>query len=162
MQKVQTYFRNRRSENIVTYSETGSPEYNTYIETIDNRGQKTLEISGKTNLYNKIQEALPTTLIYNILDRYYQGDIEALGIDHGQFMDITEAPTSLIEAYQKISQIEGLYDKLPLELREASNFSPTEFMAMIENGELTEQIKNTFAEKNIEPEVIPNGDDKEQ
>ena len=109
----------------------------TYSLKIDKTtGKKELKVSGKTDIYEKIQESKDGTLLYNILERYTAGDIEVLNKRQGMYGDVTNLPTNLAEAQQLIIEAENTFKNLPIDIRREFNHSITEFMAGIENGKL--------------------------
>ena len=125
-----------------------------YIEKINKDGNKVLEECGKTNIYEKIQAAHEATKIYNIIKRYQDGDERALNRIQGIYADTTKMPKSLIEAHQKIEQIEAEFGKLPLEIRKEFNHNPSEFIARMANGggnEIIQKYAEKYAQKNTEP-----------
>ena len=128
-----------------------------YIEKIDNDGNKILEECGKTNIYEKIQAAHESTKIYNIIKRYEGGDETALNRIQGIYADVTGMPKSLMEAHQKIEQIEIEFGKLPLEIRKEFNHNPSEFIARMANGDGNEIIQK-YAQKHIKKEEPANTD----
>lgn len=107
-------------------------------------GKKELKKSGSTNIYEKIQAAKESTLIYNIIERYKQGYEEVLTKTKGIYADITQMPTSLAEAQQRLIDAENYFNKMPLELRKEFNNSYTEFLASINNGNI-EKIAKKYA-----------------
>ncbi len=112
----------------------------TYSIKIDKQtGKKELKESGKTDIYEKIQENKEGTYIYDILEKYMAGDESVLNKSLARYGDVTELPTNLAEAQQLIIDAENTFKSLPIEIRKEFNHSPTEFMAGIENGKL-EQI----------------------
>lgn len=132
------------------YSLTNKPPRKTYPEShkivptysikIDKAtGKKELKETGKTDIYEKIQESKESTLLYNILERYAAGDTNILNQRQGSYGDFSEYPENLAEAQQIMIDAENKFKKLPLEIRKEFNHSITEFVAGIENGKL-EQI----------------------
>lgn len=105
-----------------------------YIEKIDENGHKYLEESGQTNIYDRIQASHEETKIYNIIKRYEQGDETALDRVTGMYIDSTGMPKSLMEAHQRIAEIENAFEKLPLEIRADFNHNPSEFISRMSSG----------------------------
>ena len=115
---------------------------NTYSLKIDKAtGKKELKATGKTDIYEKIQESKESTLLYNILEKYTAGDTSVLDKKQGMYGDVTELPTNLAEAQQLIIEAENTFKKLPIDIRREFNHSVTEFMAGIENGKLEKKKK---------------------
>ena len=99
-----------------------------YEVTVDKKGHKTLKQNGYTNTYAKIQEALESTLIENILMRAKLGDEEALNRVQAQYLDTTDMPKTLAEAQNKIISIKNEFEKLPIDLRRQFDFSPEKYI----------------------------------
>lgn len=79
----------------------GEKIVDTYSLVIDKKtGKEDLQVTGKTNIYEFIQKSLPETLIYNIIERYNNGDVTALDKIHGFYGDVTTMPKNLAEAQQ--------------------------------------------------------------
>lgn len=109
----------------------------TYSLKIDKQtGKKELKETGKTDIYERIQESKESTMIYNILEKFLDGDNEIINKQVSRYGDFTELPTNLAEAQQLIIDAENTFKSLPLDIRKEFNHSPTEFMAGIENGKL--------------------------
>lgn len=109
--------------------EHGSPIKNEYKITVDELGHKTVHKKAETNLYAKIQEALPNVLVDNIIKRHTLGDPTALNKYAVQFMDVNGMPTTLAEAQQSIINMENIFSSLPLNIRQQYNHNPKEFIA---------------------------------
>lgn len=107
-------------------------------------GKLELVKTGKTNVYEKIQASLESTLIYNILERYQNGDeeiIQKLQSMQGIFGDFTSTPKTLAEAQQILINASTKFEALPLEIRREFNNSTTEFLASVDNGNLEKVLK---------------------
>lgn len=107
----------------------GKPIKNEYKITVDEYGHKSVSKKSETNLYAKIQEALPNVLIDNIIKRHTLGDPTALNKYAVQFMDVTGMPATLAEAQQSIINMESIFSSLPLNIRAQYNHNPKEFIA---------------------------------
>lgn len=112
-------------------------------------GKKELVESGKTNIYEMIQASKEETMVYNILKRFQNGDIEALTKTKGVYGDFTSAPRTLAEAQQLLINAESHFNELPLEIRREFNMSASEYLASLTNGKF-EQIISKY---NKQPEV---------
>lgn len=123
-----------------------------YIEKIDKDGHKFLEKSGQTNIYDKIQASHEETKIYNIIKRYEQGDETALDRVTGMYIDSTGMPKSLMEAHQRIAEIENAFEKLPLEIRADFNHNPSEFISRMSSGTGMEVFEKHHEKKQKEIE----------
>jgi len=143
------------------YSETGEKIKPTYTEKISDEGTKYLEKTGEHNHYEEIQKALPETEIYNILNRYINGDETALNKSEGTYMDISNLPTSMIEAHNLISETKADFNRLPKELIEEFGSYENYIKEMTEGSgvekvynyfEKEQKINNKNSDNNIEPD----------
>lgn len=140
-------------------STAGEKEETTYEIQVDVRGHKKLVESGKTNVYDLIQESLEETKIENIIRRALGGDQEALAVMHGQYIDVTEAPKTLAEMQQAIIAATNEFNKLPLEYRAKFNHSPEQFVAEYGTEGWIEKMK---APETLKTEAANNGDESKQ
>ena len=123
-------FRTILDEPKKTITPSGSKEEDVWELKIDEKGNETFYISGKTNVYEKIQAHLEETKIENILARCIEtGDYTALNQVQGNYMDITEMPTNMLEAYNKIKDAENIFNKLPLEIRAKYDHNFNKYLA---------------------------------
>lgn len=121
------YHWNKRPKTIA--APNGSPEEPEYTMCIDKNGHKYLKETGKTNTYNLIQESLEETKIENIMRRAERGDLTALNITNGQYLDITELPNTLAEAQNFVIKATQDFERLPLEIRRKFDMSPEKYVA---------------------------------
>lgn len=103
-----------------TNTPTGSPIQDEYNYKINAFGQKVLEKTGETNLYEKIQANLEETKIENIMARVTMGDTSMLRPD-GIYADLTTMPSNLLEARQAMQELENTWNGLPAEIRKKYN-----------------------------------------
>ena len=92
-------------------------------------GEKKLVEDGKTQTYKAIQEATKGTTIREILKKYEQGDISVLTRKEGNYGDFTDIPTTWSETMQRMVDAENMFMKLPVDVREEFNHSPSQFLA---------------------------------
>lgn len=141
----------------------GSPIKTEYQITVDTNGHKTVSKKSETNLYAKIQEALPNVLIDNIIKRHTLGDPTALNRYAVQFMDVTGMPCTLAEAQQSIINMENIFSSLPVDVRAQYNHNPKEFIADFGSSKFNEIFglnKTEVQQPSLEP-TLPNKEDKE-
>lgn len=152
-------FYNRSEKPPVKATPAGEKEEETYEMSIDLRGHKTLQKSGKTNVYDFIQESLEETKIENIIRRALGGDESALATMHGVYMDVTDAPKSLAEMQQAVITANQEFEKLPIEIREKFNHSALQYVAefgteewikKLERPETVDDLTKKTQEKNEE------------
>ena len=119
-----------------TYSPCGSPFRIKYKKSVDEEGNFCVVECGKTNVYEKIQAAKESTEIYNIVERYQNGEI---GLVQRQtyYGDVSTTPKSIFEAEEQAQAANENLNKLPKELRQI----------LIEKGNITENDIKNYVEK---------------
>lgn len=122
-------FYSRTSKRPTTAAPSGSAEADTYEVEIDTTGHKHLVKSGKTNVYERIQTSLESTKIENIIRRATAGDVSALAVTNGQYLDCTDMPKSLAEAQNILIKLQTQFDSLPLEIRQKYDMSAERYIA---------------------------------
>lgn len=124
-----------------THSEIGSPEATTYEYRIDKKtGRKISVPNGVTNLYNKIQAHLEQSKIENIVKRARGGDISALEKMNGQYIDISDAPTSMLEANDLMLRVRQEFETLPVETKRLFEFDSNRYIAEYGTGEWLDKM----------------------
>lgn len=156
-------FYNRSEKPPVTATPAGEKEEDTYEMSIDVHGHKKLEKSGKTNVYDLIQESLEETKIENIIRRALGGDEGALATMHGVYIDVTDAPKSLAEMQQAVITATQEFEKLPVEIREKFNHSALQYVAEFGTEEWAKKLEKaqTLGEI-LQKETSKNEDPKEK
>lgn len=99
---------------------------------------------GQSDLYSLIQSHKDSVDIYKLLERYQSGDVSALSKVAGQFIDITDAPKTLAEAYTFVGNASQFFDKLPLKLREEYDHDPSKFIADLGSDHCSSLLKDVF------------------
>lgn len=123
------------------------------IDVDSETGAKILKVTGRENIYEKIQECLEPTKIENIIRRFEEGDTTALGHKNGIYADISDMPTNIIEAQKRIQDVQAKFASLPIDIKEKFGNDPTVFMAEMLSGEGMEKLNPT-------PPQAGNGDPK--
>lgn len=142
---------------------TGNGHEIEYGYEINKTGQKVLVQKGLKDVYTKIQEAVPETLIENILARVGAGDNTVLR-PSGVYMDCTEQPRNLIEARQMILNLENTWASLSAEQRADFDNDVEKFVA--ESGsenwfKKLGMIKETPVEAKVEAPTETKGEQTE-
>lgn len=107
----------------------GEKEEPVYEMQIDLKGHKKLVMTGKTNIYDIIQESLEQSKIENIIRRATEGDPYALTVMNGQYIDTSDLPTSLAEAQAFVIKAKSEFDQLPINIRRAFDMSAEKYVA---------------------------------
>ena len=90
-----------------------------------------LEVDGELDTYAEIQSHADSVDIYTIISRFEQGDEGILTKRNGQYVDLTQLPTTFAEMHQKIIDAENEFNALPLDIRSAYDFDTSKFIADI-------------------------------
>lgn len=123
----------------------GDAFLNTYVETTK-RGTKSIEYSGKTNIYEYVQQDLEMSKIENIMARVAKGDLEALRKAEPQYIDTTTMPSSMMEVQNLIVRSKEEFEKFPGEIKRLFNYSPEQYINEMGTPEYLEKMK-PFNEK---------------
>lgn len=107
----------------------GSKEEPVYMMQIDLKGNKTLIQTGKTNIYDIIQESLEQSKIETIIRRATEGDPYALTMMNGQYIDTTDVPATLAEAQRFVIHAKEEFDQLPINIRRQFDMSAEKYIA---------------------------------
>ena len=158
-------FRNQfDNEDLTQYINiSGTKEIEDYEVRLNSNGIKQLiRKQTKKNIYDRIQAAKDECDIYEILRRSDPNMRESLEnriikanlIDTGEVYDLTDMPTSLVQARQMLIDADNKFKTLPLEVRKEFNNNANEFLAAANNGTLQTRIDKLI--KKIKPEVKDN------
>lgn len=155
--KVKKPFRTILDPPKVTITPSGSKEEDIWQLKIDEKGNETFYIAGKTNVYEKIQAHLESTKIENILAKCIDmGDTTLLNQKEGFYADISEMPNTWIEAQNKIKNAENIFNSLPLEIRKKYDNNFNKYLAEVGSeswlknmGLLKEEVKETATDNEV-------------
>lgn len=143
-------------------TEPGSRIHTTYTLMYDKDGKRDLEPTGKIDIYQQIQSYRSSCDLKILLERYKDGDVMALeSIRAGKqplYGDFSDAPGTLAEYYQRISQAEADFAAMPVSVREKFNFSASEYFASIGSQYWADAV----GIKPIAPVVEEKGDVKDE
>lgn len=124
------------------YTEPGSPikiEYQLRI--IDNHEE--IVETGKSNLYEYIQSHADSVDISKILERCALiDDYSLLNRMPAQFMDVTEMPKTLAEAFAQVQDAKNFFDRMPMEIKEKYNQNYLEFISDIGTDRFTKNVSD--------------------
>lgn len=136
------------------YINAGNPVKDEYmLRVVD--GIPDLELTGNSSLYDYIQSHADSVDIHKILERCAMAnDYSILNRMPASFMDTTEMPKNLAEAYTMIQDAKNLFDRMPLDVKNAYNNNYLEFIQSLGSekcnkvvGEYVEKIKNMDVKK---------------
>lgn len=141
------------------YCNAGSRYADKHAVRIDDNGHKTLVKTGeKTDIYEKIQSHVDECDIQKIWERAQTEGYEILNKREAISGDVTLVPGSMLEAAQKLQDMENDFNQLPIDIRRSFNFSFTEYIA--EAGKDVQSWGKKMGyikEPVIEPEPIKEG-----
>lgn len=132
-----------RERKFVPSSRPGDRVRVTYDWSFDENGKKVLGPAGKIDQHEYIQSHRSSVELSILLDRYRDGDESALdGLNRSQpfFGDVTEAPKTLADYYQRIADAEKLFYSYDPKVRAAFNNSPSQFFVMLGQPEKFEKM----------------------
>lgn len=145
-------------------SEPGQREKVTYGGHYDDKGRVVLEEIGRVNLYDEIQSHADSVDIHVLMQRYKNGDPEALSRAQGLYLDATVFPKTYAEALNHMADMERSFMSLPVEVREKFNNSFSEFLASSGESDFMERLG--LVESGIQPletePAIPSEEDKSE
>lgn len=113
------------------YCSSGDPIKLLYGLEVDKDGVTQLVEKGKYDLYEFIQSHADSVDIHKILERFQNGDVDALNKYQGYYADITDAPKTFAEALNTVIKAKDLFNSLPLDVREQFDHSPEKFIASL-------------------------------
>lgn len=106
------YFKNDR------FTCSGDPIHILYSPVVRDDGTVDLVESGKENTDEIIQSFAESCDLSVIIQRYLNGDIEALNQNVGMYGDFRDAPKTFAEALQLKIDAERMFDSLPVEYKQ--------------------------------------------
>lgn len=111
-------FRTLYTERKIVHIEPGSGIKDEFqLRVVD--GTKTLVKTGQSNLYEYIQSHADSVDIHKILERCaMMDDYSPLMRMPAQFMDVTEMPKNLAEAYAAVMDAENFFNRMPTDIKE--------------------------------------------
>lgn len=133
-------FRTQYDEKKRFYSEPGDPIAPLYGLEVDKDGVTQLVEKGKYNLYEFIQSHADSVDIHKILERFENGDVDALNKYQGYYGDITEAPKTFAEALNSVIKAKDLFNSLPVDVRAQFDHSPEQFIASLGTEKFTKAL----------------------
>lgn len=95
--------------NVSDSSVAGDSLYNVYERVINkNTGEVSLRVSKVLDLYNEIQEAGIGTTLQELIDKYESGEVVDFNFRQGQYLDLSELPSSAMETLNLLKGIDNL------------------------------------------------------
>ncbi len=153
-------FDNRYRSHVRFHSEVGDPVKILYSPEFDKNGVMTLKESGRENLYDFIQSHKDSVDIHKIMQRFEEGDVNALSKVQGQFGDFSQFPKTYAEMLNQVIEGENAFNGLPLEVREKFGFSFQQWLASagsdewkLKMGFASDTVPSVSVESSVEPSI---------
>lgn len=151
-------FRNKYESHDHVYSDPGSPIKVEYQLRIVDNSEEIVE-TGKSNLYEYIQSHADSVDIMKILERCTMiQDYSMLYRMPAQFMDVTEMPSNLAEAYAHVQDAKNFFDRMPIGIKEKYENNFVEFIADIGTDKFNHNVSE-FLESIKEKEEVKSTDE---
>lgn len=103
--------------------------------TPDRKHKRAIEVS-RTNLYEYIQKASEGVDVKALVMRYLAGDTGALGTSSTNFVDLTDAPSDLLDAQLRLVRARELFDSLSIDDKKVFGNNFNSFLEAASSGEL--------------------------
>lgn len=124
-------FQTKYCEHKRKFTHCGSPIKIEYQLRIVDNHEEIVE-TGKSNLYEYIQSFADSVDITKILEKCaLLDDYSILNRMPAQFMDVSNMPSNLAEAYASVRDAENYFDRLPREIKDKYNQNFLEFISDI-------------------------------
>lgn len=125
---IEYEIRNFRSEKKPVFTDSGSGIKIEYQLRIVDGKRKLVEV-GKTSLYDYIQSHADSVDIHKILERCsMENDYSYLNRMPSDFMDVTDMPRNLAEAYSAVQDAKNYFNRMPIDIKKEYNNSFGEFI----------------------------------
>lgn len=118
----------------------GSPVREIFAGRYDVNGRVVLEKKGEEDLYAYIQSFKDSVDINVILARFTNGDTEALSRVQGFYADVTDFPSNMAEALNRINECEEMFKSLPLDVRQKFDCSFEQFLSQSGSAEWLDKM----------------------
>lgn len=122
------------------HSVSGDRWHVLYQAKLDDRGHIDLVRSGKEDIYAEIQSHKASTDIHVILQRYNNGELDALSQVQGVYQDLTQMPKTYAELLNALISGESYFMSLPVETRAEFNHSFYEFMSAMDHPDFFDRL----------------------
>lgn len=132
-------FRTQYSEDTASFvSDSGTPFLDQYEYEVDKKGVYGLvKTDKKKDVYSEIQADYDSTDINLLMKRFAFGDLSAIDVKQGFYLDVTKMPTNLAELFDRNSDCQQFFAELPVEVKQMFDNSYTQFFT-----ELNEDSKS--------------------
>lgn len=94
-----------------------------------------LVYSHTEDVYESIQLAARGCLVKDLVSRADRGDSSAIGNPAFESSDITNAPTSLMDAQNRLIEARSIFDKFPADVKKKYDNNFSTFLAAVSSGD---------------------------
>lgn len=151
-------FRNKYEKHDHVYADAGSPIKIEYQLRIVDNSEEIVE-TGKSNLYEYIQSHADSVDITKILERCALiQDYSMLNRMPAAFMDVTEMPSNLAEAYAHVQDAKNFFDRMPIDIKEKYQNNFVEFISDIGTDKFNRNVSD-FLESIKKKEEVKEADE---
>lgn len=157
MSEKKIVLRNQFSGNIESYvSESGDGLEIKWEYITDEKGNRIRKASGKVNVYEQIQAALPSTDIHSILIRVANGEANLLNVPNLGFIDTSELPLDENQRIEMVSKAKESFEKLDPSIKAAFGNSFSKFYKAVADGVAESAIADALkkAEEVVKKEEV--------
>lgn len=126
----------------------------TYSVVYDKNGVKDLEVSGRVDTYAEIQSFADSVDINLILERFANGDVDAINRRTGQYLDLTGMPKDIFQVFQLVADATDYFEHLPADFKSMYGNSVSQFLAAVQNGNVNIDFNNPKETYDINEEGI--------
>lgn len=106
------------------YEMRHDPEFNKW-------GKRTLKKTRRVEIYDIIQSHKDECDFNLIIRRSREGDINALNIMEGHYIDITDAPRNLMESQNMMLKAQSDFEKLPADTKQKFDYDYHNYLGMM-------------------------------
>lgn len=145
-------------------SDPGSPYLDQYEYDVDKKGvQQLVKIDKQKDVHAEIQADYPATDINLLMKRFALGDVSAINVKEGFYVDVTKMPKNLAELFDRNVECQQFFDALPAEVKAMFDNSYTEFFTELNDDTKSfnnkiDEYNDQFVDHSFEVDPVP--DDK--
>lgn len=136
----------------------GTPEKIVYGSKVLSNGRIATFEKSKEDYYAYINSFADSVDINKTIQKFVNGDINALNQRKGEFIDCTQFPTNYAEVLNVINNATNIFNSLPIEDRAKFNFNLNEFIIAIGTEKYNQVlgVKQDEVEKLVDTSTIVN------
>ncbi len=132
-------------------SNSGSPIKDVFTPHYDAFGELIIEKTGEEDLYSYIQSHRESCDIHLMLERYANGDDQALSRAQGFYADTTGMPQTYAEVLNAVLAGEAAFNQLPKEIKQEFDNSFSQWLASMDRPDFAKRMG--FAESPVPTDV---------